>query len=338
MNDVIVNLDAFIDKFLKNDSFHEYRLDEMLSMIFGLPKSVYTRAVYDRMALIKSYKAQLKKLLALPVIEQRTPEWYEARQTLITASDFAQALGEGKFGTQKQLIQKKCGFEEDKFDNSAAALRWGTMFEDVACGIYAQRNNCKIYNFGLLRHPDINYFGASPDGITEDGIMVEIKCPWKRKIDGTVPMQYFYQIQGQLDVCGLSECDYWECEFIDSVDAADTQGPGKYEKGVILEKANNQYIYSHSCIDFTADGLEKWYQENTNDDVIKVHYYALTKTSCVRVYKDKEFLNDKLEKLGEVWNRIKEYRADEDLYNKEIKALTSKPSPYKLTGFAFMNI
>ena len=28
-----------------------------------------------------------------------------------------------------------------------------------------------------------------------------------------MPQQYYYQIQGQLDVCGLDECDYLECEF-----------------------------------------------------------------------------------------------------------------------------
>jgi putative phage-type endonuclease len=284
------------------------------------------------------YKSQLQHLLQLPKIEQRTPEWYEARQTLITASDFAQALGEGKFGTQKQLIQKKCGFEQDKFDNSAAALRWGTMFEDVACAIYAQRNETKIHNFGLLRHPNINYFGASPDGITEDGIMVEIKCPWKRKIDGNVPLQYFYQIQGQLDVCGLSECDYWECEFIDSENACDTQIAGTFEKGVILEKENNVYIYSPSACNYTEADLEAWTAAHTSSDVIKVHYYALTKCSCIRVYKDDDFLKDRLEKLGDVWNKIKEYRADENLYNMEIKSTSDKPSPYKLTGYAFLNI
>ena len=54
--------------------------------------------VQQRIKEIKQYKKQLDKLLALPKIEQKTEEWYAIRQNMITASDFAQALGEGTFG------------------------------------------------------------------------------------------------------------------------------------------------------------------------------------------------------------------------------------------------
>ena len=47
---------------------------------------------------------------------------------------------------------------------------------------------------------------SSPDGISELGIMLEIKCPFKIKIDGSIPEQYWMQIQGQLEVCDLEEC------------------------------------------------------------------------------------------------------------------------------------
>eukprot|EP00798_Chlamydomonas_sp_ICE-L_P002706 gene2706-biopygen7861 len=73
--------------------------------------------------------------------------------------------------------------------------------------------NVLVHEFGLLRHASKSFLGASPDGVTEDGVMLEIKCPWRRKIDGTVPMQYYLQIQGQLAVSGLLECDNFEVEF-----------------------------------------------------------------------------------------------------------------------------
>jgi hypothetical protein len=42
--------------------------------------------------------------------------------------------------------------------------------------------------------------------------MLEIKCPFRRRITGEVPLQYYYQIQGQLE-CEFSkyfnEAEYW---------------------------------------------------------------------------------------------------------------------------------
>lgn len=323
----------------------KFRNDTLINVI----KTLYSNPFFSkddiqkRKGMIKKYQEQLKKLISLPKIEQRTPEWYSARQTLITASDFAQALGDGKFGSSKQVIQKKCGFEkEGPINNSVPALKWGTMFEDVACNIYSQRNNVKIHEFGLIRHPDISHFGASPDGVSEFGIMVEIKCPYVRKIDGQVPLQYFYQIQGQLDVCGLSECDYFECEF-DSVEGFMSEDLTanfvnmQNERGAIIEIANGDsysYIYSKVNIDWTNDTITEWIKkESASLDNPKIHIYSLRKCNTIRVFKDQSFLNEKLELLKDVWEKIKTYREDEELYNKEIK--TIKKDKFKLVGCAF---
>jgi putative phage-type endonuclease len=247
-----------------------------------------------------------------PIIIQRTPEWFETRKQLITASDFAQALGEGKFGTQKQLYQKKCGYEEDVFDNNLPPLKWGSMFEDVAASIYTQRNNTRLHDFGLIKHPNYDFFGASPDGITDAGIMLEIKCPYRRKITGEVPTQYYYQIQGQLDVCDLEECDYFECKFESSCVYLENG----YEKGVVLERANQKYSYS-PVKDWSEACLNDWVKENSDEHVVLVHYYTLVHCNTVRVCRDKEFINENLESLREIWNKILLYRNDRALYDEE---------------------
>eukprot|EP00798_Chlamydomonas_sp_ICE-L_P029451 gene29451-biopygen5374 len=171
--------------------------------------------VVDRCVAVEKYKMRLQNMLGERGIAQRTPAWYSARDVMITASDFAQALGFSKFGNRKDFYEKKCGFASPKpFDDNVPPLRWGFMFEPVACKIYSRLNvDVAVHEFGLLRHPTVPFLDASPDGVTEDGVMLEIKCPWRRKIDGTVPQQYYFQIQGQLSVCGLSECDYFEVEF-----------------------------------------------------------------------------------------------------------------------------
>lgn len=263
-------------------------------------------------------REQVLRLLKIPKIEQKTAEWYEARHNLITASDFAQALGQGKFGTQKQLIEKKVAANTDLKQAKNVFFEWGNMFEPVACGIYsAMHGGITVHEFGLLKHPVYSYFGASPDGITDDGIMLEIKCPFKRKISGDIPLQYYYQIQGQLDVCGLRECDYFECELQRFEDYneykeayAAAGGDGTYT-GVILEKDNVPLEYlrlqDHVC-DMEDGGT-----------CCKVYYWVLVKYNKVRVSKDDAFVDEKLKALGDVWKKILFYRENPERFQVEVK-------------------
>lgn len=190
--------------------------------------------VKDRYREMLKDREQLSRLLVEPGVTQRTPEWYSARNGLVTASDFAQAMGKGKFASQKEFFLKKvpvaavgaggAGGDASSSPSASAstpspmasspALKWGVMFESVALDVYRSRNGgIPVHEFGLLRHPSIPHIGASPDGITDAGVMVEVKCPYQRRINREVPYQYYCQIQGQLDVCRLRHCDYLECEF-----------------------------------------------------------------------------------------------------------------------------
>lgn len=293
---------------------------ETLEFVYG-PGIFTLDVITDRRTVISGYIETLENLKKIPVLVQRTPEWHAARDSLITASDFAQALGLGKFGTQKELIVKKCGYEEQGgFNASCPPLKWGTMLEPVANMVYERRNHVKLWEFGLLRHPTISHFGASPDGVSEHGIMVEIKCPYKRKIDGTVPLQYYYQIQGQLEVCGLEECDYFESEF--TLVDFDQLVNYKYERGAIIEDHGMVYKYSPvygPLDDCWEESLNNWINSEKVDGSI-IHVYALEKTNTIRVYKDSGFLDEHLNEVGEVWAKIKEYREDKGLYDREIGA------------------
>lgn len=322
-----ISLNILIDKgFALNRTDND--ILDTLGFVYG--PNLFTQHVIDeRRNMIKGFLIQLEKLKEIPVLVQRTPEWHQARESLITASDFAQALGKGKFGTQKELLIKKSGYEEaGVFNASCPPLKWGTMFEPVASMIYERRNHVKLWEFGLLRHPTISHFGASPDGVSEHGIMVEIKCPYKRKIDGTVPLQYFYQIQGQLEVCGLTECDYFESEFrcID-LDILRDDLCFKYERGAIIEDFGMVYKYSpiYSQYDLKwYDDLKNWIDTEKGDGSI-IHVYALEKTNTIRVFKDLAFLDENLAEMSNVWDKIKEYRDDKTLYDREIGNVKSKP-------------
>jgi putative phage-type endonuclease len=280
---------------------------------------------------LAQYRRDLAALHLRPQIQQRTPAWYDARGTMITASDIAQALGHGKFGTQKQLYWKKCLPEPDDAFAALAncpPIKWGVMFEDVAQKLYAHRNGTRVHEFGLLRHPSIAHLGASPDGITELGVMLEIKCPYRRQITGEVPLQYYYQIQGQLEVCGLRECDYLEVSFEEVPREEFYASPASLlrdaeQRGIVAEftdycpqqpqKRTTQYEYSG--IDYVDVELEAFEQVCTSiaaskSQDVRFHYWRIAKYSCVRVVRDDAFVAKMLESVAAVWSKVCEYRED----------------------------
>jgi hypothetical protein len=100
----------------------------------------------------------------------------------------------------------------------------------------------------VYRHPKYDYIAASPDGINVDsnneryGRMVEIKNIYNREIDGIPTDNYWIQMQFQMEVCDLDECDFSETrmkEYSEEEFYADTTS--KY-KGVInlIKKARRQ--------------------------------------------------------------------------------------------------
>ncbi len=190
----------------------------------------------------------LNELRKKPLIKQRTPEWFKLRENRLTASDLYDAV-------KNPLSLAKKKLKGTTFNSSGVpALKWGTMYEPMATRIYSTMMGKEIFEFGLIINDNINHFGASPDGITEDGVMIEIKCPIKRKIiDGDIPEEYYYQIQGQLAVCNLTKCDYIECEFIEFENEIEYLSNiqdltnDNYKHGIIAEmrvKSDYEYIYS----------------------------------------------------------------------------------------------
>lgn len=340
-------MDRILDKMIrKHNLMNEFcpskaaQICEMINDMFSPKIQVCTiDYIKKRLDDIATYKQQLEYLKSIPVVEQRSDEWFELRKNIITASDFAQAFGEAKFGTQKQFFQKKCGFEETQFDSSLPPLKWGIMFEPVAARIYQNRFECELHDFGLIQHPRYNYFGASPDGITDYGIMVEIKCPYRRVITGEVPTQYFYQVQGQLDVCGLQECDYLECEFKcfedkESFFASEIDT----EHGIIIETSQG---YNYSPIVYCVkdmEALSTWLKKEQDSRVIKTYYWKLSTLNIVRIYKNESFVKEKLEALGDIWNKVKEYQNNKSLYDNDIKKrVTAAKNQVKLTGYSFLD-
>ena len=297
----------------------------------------------------KTQQSILKELKTLPVVEQRSMAWYTMRENMVTASDMGQALGHGKFGNVKDFYKKKCCYENGCNENNSInfnspPLKWGVMYEPVATYLYSKRHHVTVHEFGLLKHPMLPFFGASPDGISDLGVMLEIKCPYKREIDGAVPKQYYYQIQGQLDVCNLEYCDYLECKFSEYYqendfwmdwDKSETLTQDFKEKGIIIEYIDNdmnskpKYIYSDVYL--SKDKIHEWYFQTVNDLMNRglehyIKFWKLELCNVQRIKRDKEFFSREITLLETVLNQVQQFRGDKMAYDVFIKAKTPRKS------------
>lgn len=310
-------LDLLLYKLIKNNI--NLNDSSELSEYF---KEYSNEHIENRINKLKKYMAQLEELKKLPFVKQRTDEWFELRKNRLTASDLEDAIK----GNNIRLAKKKAGVIRDNVNyNEIPALKWGTMFESMASRCYSQEcGNIDISEFGLIADKNLEHFGASPDGINDMGIMIEIKCPYSREIiDNSIPEKYFTQIQGQLAVCDLEECDYIECEFktfdspyvyIDYVvnDLLDIN----YNHGIIAEykNKNGEYVYLYSDENLKAskafDNINKKIYENSeNKDLvfIKLTPWILKKINIQRVLFDFENWNNNIKnKIISFWEKVEE--------------------------------
>ena len=151
-------------------------------------------------------------------VEQRSPEWFEARLGVPTSSNFSKIITmTGKPSTQSKNYMYKLAGEkvskviEDSYQNSAM-LR-GIELEDEARQMYQIVSGNAVEEVGFCITEGDMICGASPDGLMGDDGLIEIKCPAVHThvgylMDNKLPSEYFQQVQGQLLVTGRKYCDF----------------------------------------------------------------------------------------------------------------------------------
>lgn len=147
----------------------------------------------------------VQDMLSRRNIPQRTPRWYETRGRMLTASDVAAAIGVNKYTSRAQLLKRKT--EGSSFSGNAATA-WGQKYEDVAIAEYERRTGEVVHDCGLFVHEGLAWLGGSPDGLTNSGKLIEVKCPYKRPLENFVPAHYMPQVQTCLEICNVEQCDF----------------------------------------------------------------------------------------------------------------------------------
>jgi putative phage-type endonuclease len=280
---------------------------------------------------------RVQYLINKPQPAQRTPEWYALRNEMLTASDWSNAFTskqyKGPYGTRNDLILKKCGHEMPFTSNKFT--QWGVKYEQTATSLYELFNNKKIIEFGVLQHDTIPFLGASPDGITPDGVMLEIKCPYSREIKpGYVPIYYWTQMQAQLEVCDLEKCDFLECKFYEYDANAYKQDNINY-KGCILEyfNENSVLIYYYSPFHIKSSDIRTWRDSLNipNTYAFKATTFWFLETySEYPVYRNREWFQLIYPELNTFWNTIihhREHGVDDILKLKESRKRKPRTKP-----------
>jgi len=152
-------------------------------------------------------------------VEQRTEEWFAARLGKVTASRVADLVGKTKTGYSatrdnymaQLVVERLTQTKAESYTN--AAMQWGTDQEPFARAAYEAAQGVMVEEVGFVRHPTIEWAGASPDGLVGDDGLVEIKSPNTATMIETllsqkVPGKYFAQMQFQMACTGRKWTDY----------------------------------------------------------------------------------------------------------------------------------
>jgi len=293
-----------------------------------IPRRSYQISFAKPRVNIPKLSSIIKQLRDTPQHEQRTAGWFNDRWNMISASSAWKALSSESY--KNSLIYEKCvPIDAKKFGsvNINSPLHWGQKYEPLSIQIYEQKYNTSVEDFGCIPHPKYSNIGASPDGINTDkkstryGRMVEVKNRFSESvpITGNPKEEYWIQMQMQMNVCNLNECDFLETRFKEYSCATEFYNDGASftetedgkKKGIYLcfEKDGFPH-YEFPELNLSFDEFDKWEQEKIsqltqkNYQWVSYIYWYLDKMSCVLVFRNKKWFEKASQELNALWNVI----------------------------------
>jgi hypothetical protein len=270
---------------------------------------------------------QTYSLMQRPQTTQRTLDWYTEFKRCLTASEFYKIVCPPR--ERGILVLQKSGkLELNGRSSNTAVLRcnmsafdWGICFEPVVKLILESTWESTIHDVGRFVHLTNTKLAASPDGLIiksvkhpeMGGHLLEIKCPKSRTIGLKVPIEYFYQMQLQLEVTGVRACEYVEAKFDFKEENFVKPLSGWYGKiaviGYFNEKAYEwlpcKYIYGPLAdLDWKPDlGL--------NENILEMNQWVCEKIHHERVYRDEVWFSKLIPKIDEFWSDVEKSKNGE---------------------------
>ncbi len=143
--------------------------------------------------------------MPLIVPEQRTPDWFVAHLNRITGSNAAACLGLDEYAGPLAAFNSITG-KTTKPDNSN--MQWGRENEARARSEYEIETGLVALETGFWVHPEIDWLGASPDGLVNLQGGLELKCPVKLE---NLPdhVSSSHEIQCRVNMM-VTDRDWWD--------------------------------------------------------------------------------------------------------------------------------
>lgn len=148
---------------------------------------------------------------------QKSDDWINDKLDFLSSSEAGRLLGRCIYLSPIiAILEKALCYQKIKTLFQYKATNHGNVNEKTALNIFREKhNNIQGYCCGFIPcskvpwHPKKEkWLGASPDWITENDEIVEIKCPIKRSIYEPIPDEYLDQVQVLLYVTNLSLCHF----------------------------------------------------------------------------------------------------------------------------------
>ena len=150
-------------------------------------------------------------------ILQRSEDWHSERCGKVTASRVKDLNAKPSKGKALNalgltiLAERLTSVQKETPTNFA--MQWGIDNEPHAIAAYENETGFFVNGTGLIDHPFIEMFGASPDGLVGKDGQIEVKCPdttthLNTLLTKEVPGEHIPQITSQLACTRREWCDF----------------------------------------------------------------------------------------------------------------------------------
>lgn len=155
-------------------------------------------------------------------MQQLSEAWFAARLGRVTASKVKDVMTKGRgkepSATRRNymmdlLCERLTGNQSGPDLSRNLAVQRGTDLEPVARSAYEIDKGLMIQEVGLIAHPVIAGFAASPDGVVGADGLIEIKCPHTATHISVIQAgrhdsQYEWQMLAQMACTGRAWVDF----------------------------------------------------------------------------------------------------------------------------------
>ena len=315
--DVDLDLSAFIEKEVERGIALFYKH-------IAPPRSSGPSFIRLNKPCLAVLQKKVQYLQEIPQPEQRTTAWYEFRYKHLTASNIWKVFISDS--TRNQLIYEKCQpLSTDKYSGTGSLdspMHWGQKYEPLSVMLYEQLYGAKVSDFGCIPHRTLEFLAASPDGIVTDenslryGRMLEVKNIVNREITGIPKMEYWIQMQLQMEVCELNECDFLETRFTEYLNKDDYENDTTTDKKgmmMLFMSSAGKPIYEYAPLHVSvsvsvSNSIDDWQEammeKNSTLTWIKNIYWKLDQLSCVLVLRNKVWFKAIVPQLKDIWATI----------------------------------